>query len=347
MALTGTALQDAVVAASQMFGSFENRMSEYGVLQAFIDNAQLLFPANVLANMRKSPVQPVKIPMLQRGTAPEITARTCTITGQDPTSEFVTLIWGTTGFEIKIVKAKNAGNYIDDVSSFAMQMANGMRTVLAVLDTAGYNALESNKATGLVDTKLSGITNGAGYYQIQDAIKLYQALPSIMSLNDIPGQMLNIAAEQAKFSMLGMMTRGQNNDQNQAGLLGGLPLALGMKNYFSNRVLNGDGIVETHYLAPVGGIGMFTWNGYEAKNNTQTTTGKKFYTMDDPIMGLTWDVMEMSDCATDVNYQRVVADVYQFNIDFAFLTQYTSEDTDPAATKTPILKLQVPVAGGN
>jgi hypothetical protein len=347
MALTATALQDAVVQASQMFGSFENRMSEYGALQAFVDNAAMLFPAGVLSAARKSPVQPVKIPMLQRGTAPEITSRTCTITGQDPTSEFVTLVWGTTGFEIKIVKAMNAGNYIDDVSSFAMQLANGMRTVLAKLDTAGYNALELNKATGLVDTKLSGVTNGAGFYQITDAVKAYQSIPAIMAINDIPGNLINITNEQARASMLGMMTYGANNQQNQAGLLGSLPGAFGYRNYFSNRVLNADGMVETHYFVPAGMIGMFTWNGYEAKNNVTTTTGKKFYLMDDPILGLTWDVLEISDCATDVNYQRVVADVYQFNIDYAYLTAYTSEDTDPAATKTPIVKIQVPIAGGN
>lgn len=341
MALTATALQDAVVQASQMFGSFENRLSEYGALQAFIDNAPKLFPGSILENARKSNVQPVKIPMLKRGSATEVTSRSCTITGQEGVSEFVTLTWGTTGFEIKIVKAKNAGNYIDEVSDFAMQMANGLRTVLAALDTASYNALESKKATGLLEANLPGISLGAGFYQANDAVKLYQSIPSIMSINDITGQLLNIASPQARASLLGMLTFGQNNQQNQAGLLGALPGAMGYQNYFSNRVLNGDNVMEVHYLAPEGSIGMFTWNGYEAKNNVQTSKGKKFYTMQDPVFGLTWDVMEESDCATDAGYQRVTYDAYQFNIDYAFLTAYSSE-----ATKTPIVKMQIPVAAG-
>jgi hypothetical protein len=340
MALTDTALQDAVVQAGGLFGNFENRLSEYGALQAFIDNTSMLFPPNVLENAKNSPVQPVKIPMLKVGTAPEVTSRSCTITGQESTSEYVTLTWGTTGFEIKIVKAKNAGNYIDAVSDFAMQMANGMRTVLAKLDTASYNALESKKATGILEAYLPGISLGAGFYQADDVIKMYQSIPSIMSINDIPGNLLNIASQQARASLLGMMTFGANNQQNQAGLLGMLPGAMGYRNYFSNRVLNGDGVREVHYVVPEGHIGMFTWNGYEAKNNVQTTTGKKFYTMQDPIFGITWDVMEMSDCATDVGYQRVVADVYQFNVDYAFLSAYTS-----VAAKTPIVKFQVPVTG--
>jgi len=341
MALTPTALQDAVVQASQMFGNFENRMSEYGALKAFIDNALMLFPGGVLENARKSPVQPVKIPVLQRGTAAEVASRTCTITGQETTSEFVTLSWGTTGFEIKIVKAKNAGNYISADQDFAMQMANGMRTVLAKLDTAAYNSLESNKATGLLETNLSGVTLGAGDYKIDDVVKMYQSIPAIMSINDIMGELLNIASPQAKASLLGMLTFGANNNQNQAGLLGSLPGAMGYQNYFSNRVLNAENVQETHYFVPAGSIGMFTWNGYEAQNNVTTSTGKKFYTIADPVLGLTWDVMEISDCATDVNYQRVVADVYQFNIDYAFVTAYTSVDSDPAATKTPIVKVNV------
>lgn len=344
--LTPTALQDAVVQASQLFGSFENRMSEYGALKAFIDNAPQLFPGGVIENARKSPVQPTKIPVLQRGTAAEVTSRSCTITGQETTSEFVTLNWGTTGFEIKIVKAKNAGNYISAEEDFAMQMANGLRTVLAKLDTAGYNALESNKATGLIDPSLPYVTVGAGVYNVADVIKMYQSIPAIMSINDISGELLNIASPQAKASLLGMMTFGQNNQQNQAGLLGSLPGAMGYQNYFSNRVLNAAGVMETHYLVPQGLIGMFTWNGFEAKNKVITSSGKKFYTIADPVLGLTWDVLEMSDCETDVNYQRVVADVYQFNIDYAFLTAYTSIDSDPAATKTPIIKIGVPVGAG-
>lgn len=346
MALTATALQDAVVLAQDLFGNFENRMSEYGALQAFIDNAPLLFPGNILSNAKNSPVQPVKIPMLQRGTATEITSRTCTITGQTDTSEFVTLTWGTTGFEIKVTPAINAGNYIGEMESYAMQLANGLRTVLAVLDTASYNALESNKATGLVDTKLPNITNGAGFYQVSDVVKMYQSIPAIMSINDISGELLNISSQQSKAALLGMMTFGQNNQQNQAGLLGALPGAMGYQNYFSNRVLNGDGIMATHYLVPRGNIGMFTWNGYEAKNNTQTSDGKRFFTMQDPVFGLTWDVMETSVCATDGTYQRAVSYSQQWNIDYAFLTAYTSQDTDAAATKTPIVKIQVPVAGG-
>jgi hypothetical protein len=110
--------------------------------------------------------------------------------------------------------------------------------------------------------------------------------------------------------------------------------------------LNGEGVQETHYLAPSGSIGMFTWNSFESKNKVETSTGKKFYTIADPVLGLTWDVMEISDCETEVNYQRVVADSYQFNIDYAFLTSYTSQDTDPAAQKTPIIKCVVPVGQG-
>lgn len=346
MALTATALQDAVVQASQMFGNFENRMSEYGALRAFIDNSAQLFPAGMLENARQSPVQPVKIPMLKRGTAPEVNSRSCTIEGQESESEFQTLTWGTTGFEIKIVKAKNAGNYITAEQDFAQQMAAGMRTVLAKLDTASYNALEANKATGLIDPNLPDIIVGAGAYSISDAVKLYQAIPTIMSVNDILGELLNICSPQARFSLLGMMTYGQQNQQNQAGLLGMLPGALGYQNYFSSRVLNAAGVRESHYLVPAGNIGMFTWNGYEAKNNVQTSTGKKFYTIADPVLGLTWDVMEISDCATDVGYQRVVYDSYQFNIDYAFLTAYTSEDANAAATKTPIIKVVTPVGAG-
>lgn len=342
MALTPTALQDAIVKASAMFGSFENRMSEYGALKAFIDNAPLLFPGDVLENARQSQVQPVKIPVLQRGTATALTSRSCSITGQESTSEFVTLNWATTGFEIKIVKAKNAGNYISAEEDFAMQFANGMRTILAALDTASYNALENNKATGLVDTNLEDITLGTGLYSAASAVKLYQNIPSILSINDISGELLNIASPQAKSSLLGMLTFGQNNQQNQAGLLGSLPGAMGYQNYFSNRVLNGTSIRETHYIVPQGQIGMFTWNGYEAKNNVVTSKGKKFYTMQDPVLGLTYDVMEESDCATDTNYQRVVYDSYQFNIDYAFLSAYTSQDSDAAATKTPIVKCVVP-----
>lgn len=336
--LTNTQLQDAIIIAKGLFGSFENRISEYGVLQAYLDSTPLLLPGVVMDNIKKSPVQVTKIPFVKKNAITPGTSRTCTITGALSDTAFQTLTWNTLNFPIKMTPSKYAGNYITPEADYGMQLNNGLRAVLAALDTAGAAALENNKATWLQTVGSNLGTAGAGEYDVTLA-NLYKVIPSIMKRNDIQGPYINIANTEAEATLLGMMTYGANNQQNQAGLLGILPMAGKFNNYFSNRITASG--LEAHYIAPVGSLGLFTWNNFEHQNGVITSDGKKFFTRQDPILGLTWDVTQYTVCETDANYQQVVSTYEQWSIDYTMLSDYSSESTVVSTVteiKSPIIK---------
>lgn len=332
--LSATALQDAIIVAQGSFGNFENRMSEYGVLKAFLDSTPMLLPGQIMNNIKKSPVQVTKIPSLKRSAVTPLTARTCAITGTQSTSQFTTLSWATTGFTIKTTPSKYAGNYITEVEDYGMQLANGLRATLAALDTAGYTALDNAKATWLVSSKLA--TSGTGEYELT-AANFYKNAPFIMRENDVQGPFINIANTSAGATMLGMLTYGANNQQNQAGLLGVLPMSGQFNNYFSNRVSPGSNL-EIHFMAAEGSLGVFTWNNFEHQNAVVTSDGKKFFTRQDPVLGLTWDVTQYTVCETDSDYQQVVSTYEQWALDYAMLLDYSTETTTGPLSKSPIIK---------
>jgi hypothetical protein len=156
-----------------------------------------------------------------------------------------------------------------------------------------------------------------------------------MMRNDLPDMnILDVSTPESQIDRLFRRQQGAQNGENLAYQVAPVNA------FMSNRVLNGLGVFETHYLAPQGSLGMLTWNSVAARNNARVHENDRFFTMGDPLYGFTWDVKLTAECtdvsATYADVTAGVAKTYAFTVDYSFLSPYSSD-----ANASPILKYEI------
>lgn len=338
MALTATQTVEALVRAGTLFQQFEGRFSSYGAFKAFRDMAGLLLPEEEVTRIKSQQnAVPMYFPVINKATVPVITARSCNITGNDPTSAKVSITSIVRGFEFTVIPKVSDNNQVSETEQYATGLYNGLRSVMPGLDTYAANLLEANKSTVLAaPTGLAGVAVVANAYQVDNAQRgqLYYKIPSIMALNDINGVILNIANTTSRELMLEYEAKGTYNEENKRAVLeGDLPSASNLRHYTSNRIVPGAGILETHYLVANGSIGVFVWNDSDSVNQRNDNLHKR-YTQKDPVFGIRWDVRETTDCVDlsatlGAEFTAVVVTKYQFAANFGFLNAYSSDGSKP------------------
>jgi hypothetical protein len=349
MSLVLTAMAEAAIRARSLFEQFEGRFSIYGGLKPYMDGANALLPKDSLERLKSQQnARSVVFPILTKQTLSVITARSCVIAGTSAVSAKPTISKITKGFEIAIYPKVNDNNYISETDEFANQLTNGLRSVLPALDTYAAGQLEAGKNTALATTNLPGVAIVGNAYQIDNAHRdrLYFYLRTLMEKNDIGSSVLaNIGSTESLDLLLQYESKGTYNDQNLAGVLNGdVPSAISnFRNYRSNRITNGTGVAETHYIVPFGMIGVFMWNDSDAVNKRGGPNGAKAYTFNDGVIGITWDVYEEPICSDltatyGAGYERTLGTRYQFAADFGFYSAYSSDTTKP------IVKVEVTTA---
>jgi hypothetical protein len=339
MSLILTAMAEAAIRSKKMFQQYENRLSNYGAFMAYKVGAEALLPKETLENIKGAQnARSIVLPILNKETLTVLTARSCTITGAEPTSAKPSITTITRGFEIRVYPKVCENNYINEVDTFAQGMVNGIRSILVNLDTYAGAQLEANKNTSLATTNLDGVTVSGNAYQVAQAQKekLYFILPTLMERNDVgTGSLYNIMTTEGRALMLEYESKATGNDQNLRGVLDGeLPSSAGYRHMRSNRLTNGAGVSETHYLAPFGSLGVFSWIDSDARNRRTGPNGQKAYPFTDGIMGQEWDVTEEQVCddlsgTYGSSFVRTYGTKYQFNADFAFMNAYSSDNTKP------------------
>jgi hypothetical protein len=348
MALELTKQVEAVIQAENYFGEFEQRLSNYGALRAYLTNAQALLPPGSVEGIKNAQnVRSLSIPTFTKQALTVLTTNVCSFTGVEATSakpQFSSII---RGFAIKTFPKVAANNMLSsEMDQFRTGLINGLREIGKNLDSYAVTQLEANKHTGLVAAAaLDGVSIAANAYQILKANKLdtYTYIPTLMDLNDMDtGAYNNIMHTFGRATMLKYEQNGVNNAENLAGALNGsLPSASGYRHFTSNRITNGAGVAETHYLTPFGSIGVFSFVDSDAR-----LTGQKFinnremYTLPDPIFGIEWAVTAEPVCedlsATyGAGYERCNGTQYHFSANFGFMNAYSSD------TSKPIVKLEV------
>lgn len=345
-ALSATELQDAIIfVEGKKFNQFEGRLSRYGALKAFLDGANEILPESTVTSMKKSEKQPEKVPVLNKLNSTVLTARTCTITGPTRVSAFKALSYVTKGFEIVIADAINAGNYISRAEDFGWQMIQGLKAVYNALDLAGVNTLETNRNTALKTSTIETITNAAGDYEENLLSDIYYDIPALMALNDLSdGRIQDVTNTEAMKNMLKYESQGTNNAIDLAGVLSGkFADSSDYQHYLTNNITLGVNR-EVHYLFPEGAVGLFVWNAFEFQKRSSNGISR-FYTQEDPILGIKWNVYETTECvelstlASGMTGTGFVTK-YQFSADFAYLTAYASDADTPIvkiiSRKTPV-----------
>ena len=336
MSLSSTVLQDAIVIAQQQSGfmSYEQRLSNYGALQAFKDNADRLLPSAQVEAMRKSYCTPEKILVMNKFNSTIITAPNCNPTGAASSSAFYNLSWAFVGFEASIIPAVNQANYISDQADLANQMLNGWRAIWANMDNSAVNKLETSKNTSLVTSSKTAVINTVGNaYDYQgDPEKFWLYAPGLMLINDLQGPFNDVANSESVSSFLLAETLGQNNYQDlRAAFNGTLPYANGHRHYLTNRLAPGSHD-ESHFIFPDGTVGIYNWVDLDSKAG-RTAGERSWGTMQDPYFGFEWSVFSRDTCtdasATCAGATRAYTEIMQIGAWFSYLTPYSSDSTSP------------------
>lgn len=339
MSLELTKLAEAAIRAQGQYEQFEQRFSTFGALKAYLDGGNALLPkAAVEGQKNASNVRSLVFPVLTKQALSVITANACSFTGVEAASAKPSFTSIVRGFAIKVYDKVASNNYIGLADQFANGLVNGIRSVSANLDSYAAAQLEANKSTGLVAaTGITGVSIAANAYTIALAQrdKLYTYIPTLMELNDSnTGALSNIMQTNGRVLMLEHEAKA--GDDNLRGVLEGtLPSASGYRHYSSNRITNGVGVSETHYVAPFGSLGLFTFVDSDARAGiVQGVNGRKMYVMADPIMGIEWAVTEEPVCddlsATyGAGYEACHGVQYRFVANFSFMNAYSSDTTKP------------------
>lgn len=333
MALTATLLQDAIInLQNNTFLDYEQRISKYSAFQLFKDGSDLLLPKSQVERLKKSAAQVEKVAVLNRYNATLHSAYTCNFTPDESTSAFVPVTYVTTGFDIKITPAVNAGNYISEQDDFQNQMINGLRAVYNNLESSAVAYLETNKSTTNLSPLFGGPTAGVvtltAAQQAAFATNLYASIPAIFQRNDLAGKPQDLANTEALIQQQYITNQGTANGQNLQYQTAGI-------NYYrSNFVTNANGMTETHYLTPMGAVGVYNWLPYEGQVKPTITESNGWDTFIDPVMGMEWLVYYNHTC-TNGQWTKN----WSFTSSFGFMRQYSS-----VAGSTPILKYQVSAA---
>lgn len=328
MALTPTILQDAILMVQDgKFGSFENRLSEYGALRSFKENAPRLLPESAVVTMKKSVRRTEKVPVLNKYSATVLDAPSCNVTGATQTSAFKSLVWAFVGFETKIVPSDFEDNYITETEGFAQQLAMGWKAVFASLDASAVSTLEANKSAVLAESAGSRILTEAGQYAYSGEVEeMFLNIPGLLMINDLNGPYNDIANSEAQSTMKKIEAFGANNYFNAAGVS-----QMGDYKHFLTNRISPLPEREAHYICPDGSIGIYNWVDSDSRAN-RVAGNKSWGTFRDPMFGFDWSIYKVEDCedASGTNGNaRVYSQKAQIGAWFAFVTEYSSDTTSP------------------
>jgi hypothetical protein len=331
MSLMPTVLQDAIVRVGDKFEkNHEQRYSQYGALKAFVDDTPMTLMPSTIENAKKSSRHAVKIPVINRQTAANVDVDSCTPPSRDITTAFQSVSFANYGFSVEVLPEAHLDNYVSVAESMQTQLMAGWKNIYERLDTASLAFLEANKnaLTGLTSNHFT-VASGALSYDYTKVDSLYGKVNGAMSLLDLSsgGLYKEVANTEALTSNLLRQTLGLNNQQNFAGLNGGLQGSSNFQTYTSNRLTTGLN-KEVRYIFPEGSFAMLNWLDPKARGGWRISESEYWTTIKDPLFGQDFLVHYFKRCkdasATYSWLNATVSEAWVIVGAFGMTTPYTS-----------------------
>lgn len=325
MALLVDTLLDRAIVRADAIMNFENRRPEGTTVDAFMKYRNQVVPVDTIEALKVSKRRPVEIPVLKKYNARIGTVRQINPTPDVITSAFMPLSWQTKEFSFAVAPAINADNQISQVEQFAAQISNSMRSVYftdansiekQLVTYLNANAWGTPPASGV-----PGVTVASGAYVLDPEKYILQA-PVLMRELNINGPYQDISNIASVARQRAIQSQGMYNNVNLA------QYAKDMEYYHSNNIAVDATYEETHFIAPAGSLALLSISEFDARNQTPHDTGR-YTTYIDPWFGLQWGVRIVS-TPTDLSgtygagFERVVVDRYDFAIDIAAVSSYSS-----------------------
>lgn len=338
MSIVLTLLEKAVQPPTDMMERFERRVPKDNIIEAFRSGTEAIVDAQAYAAAKVSLRRPVEIAVINTEAFFVNTVRELNPTPNTVTTNKVPLNFITRTFSFQLSEPLAIDNYVRYEKQMQQAIFNGVYSALMLDNTKsleGYLAtyLETNKWAAPPVSGIPGVTVGTGAYEMDRDDYIINAPVVMRELNMYPnfmdlGNVASIARQRE------IETYGRFNERNLA------QYNNEMEFYRSSRIVPSAGAVETHFVVPQDSLGLLNWVEWDARNNTQTDTGR-FTTIRDPYFGFDWGVyisVGRADQSADggVGLERASNIKFDFAASFAAVSPYSSQ-----AGQTPIVKFDL------
>lgn len=335
MSILATELETAWTEVSAKHLSFEQRLPTPGAFQAIKEDTGRSPIYAEIEDLRSSENQPVKIPVLKKFDATNVTADSCAPTGQQGDTAYQSMTWQTFGFAIEDTPAIYYSNNVKRRAHFQHNIRMGLKKMTTLIDTAAITFLEAQKSalTGL-SSKYFTVGSSKATFDNTDFKQLFTYAPGLLELMDLNGPYNAVGDTEAKAVLNTIAQLRAGNSQNvNASITGDLPYSDVFHHYFSNRLSSGS---DQHlfYMFPEGSAGVANWISKQFVEGMTAAGGKhEWTTMTDQVMGLQWGVHTVDDCADlSGTYSWIPATkktTTLFITNVAFVPVYSSDSTTP------------------
>ncbi len=265
--------------------------------------------------------------------------RTCAFQEGGPTSRMISVTGVTYTFGFAMNPAQHLKNHISYEEAYAKNMLAANLKLKKVMDSATINLLETNK------NQVAG--NIAAYYPfVGNAVQVpqgqkewvYNNIPSIFEEMDFSDEFDVLANPRHFPDVRKGKAQGGSNDENEQFQYAGIPM------FSSNRVTNGVGVQSTAYAVQPGNIAWHSRINPISDAGYETTDGKIFRKVYNPIIGKEMELIYQSKCSDESALATlgwgtaVPVESFQFAFEVFYMKAWNA---DLATNASPILKVEI------
>ena len=319
---SATVLQDARAwIKDENNKSFELRPVKTYILPAFLKDRQFTVPN--LAEIKAATTQATKAMYFTKKDFTINSSKSNTPSGEKSGTAITTLSWSTKGFAIDLPSKQYDGNEVARMKGFAMSLYNAEKTFWASFDETLLAYLIANKTT--VNDAAGGGTESGGDFIISngEADEFYNVLDAHMAQNDFDGEILDVHDTYWKKYVRHYAAQGSGNSTNLSYQFSGFTT------FSSNKIVNGTGVLSTHYIIPKGGVAILDWNEPANKRGDKLNDGSYLGLYQSLFYPeITFDLFVKSawgDTSSDGGTVQDKTETFEFSLNYSVTTQPFTE----------------------
>lgn len=346
MSLEKTLLQKLRVAYPNGLDSFNNRTTQAGLLQAFLQSTNS--PSSIISQdfrekASNSMGRILEVPVMKKGNVTLKNQRTCEVECTNGESDLLEITWKTLVADVCMKPAVHFVNQVSYEAELNRQITEVVEKFLVTIEEDITTALDLNVSqvynSPIVNNKYSLVGNAI---QVPTALQDYffGDIDAINYADDYNQNMKKVIANHSLMPYVNQfMNQGLSNAENKAWQFANIDYS------FSNRIVNGGSALATGYFMPNGAVGFLTRTDYDAKARHIATDGTRWF--QDRLSGLPWNigVKFNSKCdditalqANGLNWaSATMVEHWQFSFDYTIVMPYNE---DIATRPNPIRKFE-------
>lgn len=317
---------DTVLLKAQAFLNNEKqnpelRMQNYGVLNAFMKDAQFTIPE--LAAIKQAEKRATEALMRKRTSFTTASAMSCDPTGEVGGSAAVNIAWNAITTQVKSATKIYSNNQVTKQQAFAWDLMEAERALWDALETAGATYLHANRTQVNVNSDGAGQnTWDASNFKMDvaaaDVEKFYNYVQGEMARNNYNGNFYSIHSTMWNPHLRYTAAQGQGNSAN-LNFQYGMPSNFDM--HWSNQITASGYNKNRQFIVPDKSLALLTWldpinrQGIQKSDRTWTTMPSMFM----PGVELQVFVKEAcQDTTADGGATQDPVDIYEIGLWYSF-----------------------------